>query len=198
MTDSPADLRPRIPGTTLRASGKDGPQLIASAGKRWTDEAEARFLDSLAASCNVSLSAHAAGFCKEAIYQRRRRDAGFAARWQAALEQGYARIEMALVRRAADALEGFAPDPDTPIPEMTVRDAVTILQLHRASVRGEGLRPGWRAVPRSLDEVRDSILAKLEAIEAARRAGADPEALTEAGAGSAHPEPVEGPDVPAA
>ena len=167
MSDSPPEAldHTRIPGTSLRASGKDGPQLIASSGKRWTDEAEARFLDSLAASCNVTLSAQAAGFSTVAIYRRRRTDAGFAARWQAALEQGYARIEIALVRRAADALEGFAPDPDTPFPEMTVRDAVTILQLHRAAVRGDtGVSPRWRPRPRSLDEVRDSILTKLEAI----------------------------------
>jgi hypothetical protein len=167
------------PGTALRASGKDGPQCIASSGKRWTDEAEARFLDQLAASCNVTLAASAAGFSKEAIYRRRRRDAGFAARWQAALEQGYARIEILLVERATQALEGRAPDPDTPIPVMTVHDAIAVLQLHRAAARGEGVRPGWRPRPRSLDQVRDAILARLEAIEAARRAGADPRDLAE-------------------
>ena len=166
-------------GTVLRASGKDGPQRIASSGKRWTDEAEARFLDQLAASCNVTLAAQAAGFSKEAIYQRRRRDAGFAARWQAALEQGYARIEILLVERATQALEGTPPDPDTPIPVMTVHDAIAVLQLHRAAVKGEGPRPGWRPRPRSLDEVRDAILTRLEAIEAARRAGVDPRDLAE-------------------
>ena len=51
MSESPNRAGPA--GTALRASGKDGPQLIASSGKRWTDEAEARFLDSLAASCNL-------------------------------------------------------------------------------------------------------------------------------------------------
>src|SRR6187401_409511 len=105
-------------GTGIRA-GKDGPQLIRSSGKRWTEEAEAIFLDHLAASCNVTAAAEAAGFSREAIYKRRRHDPCFAERWQAALEQGYARIEMALVRRAADALEGLAPDPDTAIPAMT-------------------------------------------------------------------------------
>ena len=144
--------------------GKDGPQLIRTTGHRWSEEAEALFLDHLAATCNVTASAEAAGFSREAIYKRRRHDPGFAERWQAALEQGYARIEMALVRRAADALEGFAPDPDTPIPEMTVQDAVTILKLHGPAVKGEGRAPGWRARPRSLDEMRDSILAKLEAM----------------------------------
>jgi hypothetical protein len=87
-----------------------------------------------------------------------------AERWQAALEQGYARIEMLLVRRASEILEGCAPDPDTPLAAMTVKEAITFLQLHRSSVKREGRAPGWRARPRSLDEMRDSILAKLEAI----------------------------------
>jgi hypothetical protein len=160
---------PNPPGTAILI-GKDGPQVIRSTGKRWRDEAETLFLDHLAATCNVTAAAEVAGFSREAIYKRRRQDPGFAERWQAALEQGYARIEMALVRRASDALEGFAPDPDTPIPAMTVQDAVTILKLHGAAVKGEGRAPGWRARPRSLDEMRDSILAKLEAIAPPRAA----------------------------
>jgi hypothetical protein len=150
-------------GTAIRG-GKDGAQIIRSSGARWTDESEAEFLDRLAASCNVTLSARMTGFSREAIYRRRRRDPAFAERWQAALEQGYARIEMLLVQRAADALEGNLPDPDAPLADMTARDAIAILQLHRSSVKGEGRAPGWRARPRSLDEMRDSILAKLEAI----------------------------------
>ena len=154
-------------GTSLRAGGKDGPQLVASTGKRWTDEAEEIFLDRLAASCNVTLAAKAAGFSREAIYRRRRMDPGFAERWQAALAQSYARIELALAKRAEDALAGFAPDPDTPIPVMSVADAIAVLKLHHASVHGgEGSRPGWPARPRSLEEVGESILRKMDAIEA--------------------------------
>ena len=173
------------PAGTLLRGGKDGLQRVESRGKRWTDAAEAAFLDALAASCNVTHAARATGFSKEAIYKRRSNDPAFAARWQAALAQGYARIEMLLVRRATEALEGIAPDPGTPIPQMSVRDALAILQLHRASATGEGGRhPGWRARPRSLDEMRDSILAKLEAIERRRRedaaAGPEPDAADEA------------------
>lgn len=157
-------------GARVIKHGKDGPQIVAVARHRSTDEAEAAFLDQLAATCNVRLSAAAAGFSTVAIYNRRRRDPGFAERWHAALVQGYARIEMALVARAADAMEGLAPDPDTPIPEMTVRDALAVLAQHRAAVTGAGNHPGWRARPRSLDEVRGSILTKLEAIETLRLA----------------------------
>jgi len=50
-----------ISGTILRAGGKDCPQLIGSSGARWTDAAEALFLDHLAASCNVTAAAGATG-----------------------------------------------------------------------------------------------------------------------------------------
>jgi len=157
-------------GTILRAGGKDGPQIIASKGKRWTDAAEEIFLDSLAASCNVTLSAKACGFSREAIYRRRRRDPRFAGLWQTALAQGYARLEAALVRAAIDTMEGRAPDPDSPIPPMSARDAITLLKFHRDSVHGAGHRPGWRGRPRSLDEVKQSILRKFAALDRARGA----------------------------
>lgn len=153
----------------VRASGKDGPQIIAATGHRWTDADEIVFLDTLSTTCNVKRSADASGFSTVAIYNRRRRDSGFAARWDIALDQGYARLEMLLVQRASESLEGWQPDPDTPIPPVSVHDATNILKLHRARIRGDGRMPGWRARPRSLEEVRDSILTKLDAIETARR-----------------------------
>ncbi len=168
--DSPPTGPTGPAGTALRLTGRDGAQLIHGAGHRWTDEAERIFLDRLGASCNYTLSARAAGFSREAVYKRRRRDPAFQRRCDEAVAQGYARIEALLVESAEHALEGRAPDPDSPIPPMSVRDALAILQLHRRTARGEGKGAGWRARPRSLDEVRDSILAKLAAFERARAA----------------------------
>jgi hypothetical protein len=155
-------------GTTLRR-GKDGLQQIATAGHRWTDEAEAVFLEDLATHCNVTRAAAACGFSTVAIYRRRAQDAGFSERWHAALEQGYARLEMALVRWANDVMAPAPTQADTPLSAGSVRDAIAILKLHRPAVHGDGRAPGRWARPRSLDEVRGSILAKLEAIEIARR-----------------------------
>jgi hypothetical protein len=172
MTTAPDSLaqpprntrRGRGPAGSAIRYGKDGLKVVRSTGARWTEAAADMFLDRLAASCNVMLAADAAGFRVETVYKHRREDPVFAQRWQAALEQGYARIEMALVRRAADAMEGLAPDPATPIPEMTVDQALKVLSRHRASVEGRGRgRRGWTR-PRSLDEVSESILVKLEAI----------------------------------
>lgn len=154
--------------------GKDGPQLINSSGKRWSDAAEARFLDHLAASCNVTTAARAAGFSPAALYQRRRNCPAFAQRWQAALEQGYTRIEALLVRRAEEALEGVVIAADVPIPTMTVKDALAILGHHRTSVEDRPRSRRQWARPRSLDELRDSILAKLEAFAPAAATPAAP------------------------
>jgi len=155
-------------GSIARAGGKDGPQVIHSHGKRWTEAAEAIFLDALAASCNVTHAAETAGFSREAIYARRRRDPAFAQGWQEALVQGHARLEAGLVAAAIATVEGRAPDPDFPIPPMSVAEVIAVLKLHRAAVQGEGRSPGWRGRPRPFAEVKASILKKLAAFDRAR------------------------------
>lgn len=155
-------------GEAVRRAGKNGPQVAESLGHYWSDEAEARFLDRLAASCNVRRAAAAIGYTPATLYWRRRRDPAFAERWAAALAQGYTRIEALLLERAEDALEGRMPDPETPIPAMTVKEAMELLRMHYAAVNGRGPRtPGRPARLRSLDEVRESILSKMAAMDAA-------------------------------
>ena len=161
----------RPSATTRIRSGKDGPQRVALRGKRWTEAAEVKFFDHLAASCNVTYAAAKVRFSREAIYHRRRTNAAFALKWQDALAQGVARINMALVHEVEQALAGTTPDPDTPMPKMTVADMINVIRLHSPAVTGEGRSPGWRRRPRKLAEVHASILIKLEAIEAARQAG---------------------------
>ena len=58
------------------------------------------FLDHLAATCNVRLAAAAAGVSPQCVYQRRERDADFRARWGAAIEEGYAALELRLLEAA--------------------------------------------------------------------------------------------------
>jgi hypothetical protein len=166
----PSRARAKRPAGSIARAGKDGPQLVRSRGARWTDEAEDIFLDRLAASNNATWAAEQCGFSREAIYARARRDPGFSERMAAARAHGYARVDELLARSAEDFLAGRAPDPLSPFPAMTVQDAIAILKLHRAVQTGEGGRcPAWPARPRSLDEVRGSILKKLSAI--ARKRG---------------------------
>ncbi|HEX8389525.1 MAG TPA: hypothetical protein VF636_10930 [Sphingomonas sp.] len=158
-------------GTGLRWAGKNGPQLAKTDGNSWTDEAEAMFLDRLAASCNVRTAAEAIGYTTPTLYWRRRRDPAFAERWQAALEQGYVRLEALLLSNAEDALSGHMPDPETPFASMTVKEAMELLRMHHATARGRVPgAPGRPSRLRSLEEVHGSIMAKLSSIDDARTA----------------------------
>jgi len=152
------------PGRGVRASGKDGPQIIASSGARWTDEAETLFLDTLAATNNVTRAAEAAGFSREAIYARARRDSEFAEKMAHARAIGCGTIDDALYAAAAAILSGKPPPSDCPWPNMSVAEAIAISRLNRPAEGREGRRPAWPARRRSLAEVHESILTKLSAI----------------------------------
>ena len=151
--------------THARASGKDGPQIIRTGDHRIGEEEIETFLGHLAATCNATLSAQLTGFSREAFYHRRRDDPVLDQRWRDAVAFGYGRIEEIVLRTAEALLEGRPPPPDSPLREMTMRDAIAILQLYRGPVTGRGKLPGRRGRPRSLEETKASILRKLNAIE---------------------------------
>ncbi len=139
--------------------------------RQWSEPAEEAFLDALAASCNVTLACEEAGVGHSSVYRQRRQRPDFAARWQDALEQGYARLEMAVVEAAIAAAEGRDRTGGRPILPMSAETVLKVLTAHRSAVKGVGRRPGWQARRRPMAEVKESILRKLEAIEAARAAG---------------------------
>lgn len=163
-----AKLSPRGPvGTSFRPGGPHGAQVVRTRGHRWSDEAEEIFLDALAVTCNAALAAGQAGFSAQTVYRRRRTDPAFAARWNEAMRQGVARIQLLLVRGAEAALEGRAPDAESPLPPMSVADAIAVVRMHGEGQGGARRHRDWHARPRDLDEVRASILRKLDAIERA-------------------------------
>lgn len=148
-------------------------------GHRWSAKAEAVFLAQLEATCNVMASAAAAGFSTTAVYRRRQSYAAFRAAWEAALDTGYARLEMALVCAATNLLEPAPPSEREdsgesgtgaggalPFGGMTAREALQVLRLHRYGVRGGSpQRFGWRAKPVDPEAVRAEILRKLDVVE---------------------------------
>src|SRR5690606_32774550 len=124
-------------------------------------------------SCNVAWSAAQTGFSVVTVYNRRRTDPAFARSWAEALDHGYIRLETELLGTATSYVERLREDPDLPLKHMSVREAISLLRRHGGKGADPSARGGrFQARPRSLDEMRDSILAKLEAIEAARRAEA--------------------------
>lgn len=161
-------------GTVVRGANGARPRRVRSDGWQWNDEAEEIFFDALATHANVMMAAEECGFATPTVYRLRQKRADFAAKWSHALEQGYARLETAMVRAAADTMEGVAIDADRPFPEMTVEQAMNVLRAHRHELRhasATGRGPGQVGRVRPIEEVRDSILRKIEAI--GRMAGSE-------------------------
>lgn len=145
--------------------------------RQWSDEAEAEFLDALAANANVTMACDQAEVGHTSVCRRRRDNAAFALKWQAALEQGYARLEMELVRSAIDSLSGVEFDGSRAVASMSGETALKVLMQHRQSVTGVGKRSGFQpAPPRKLIEVQDELIARAEVIRRAREAGTKGEA----------------------
>lgn len=157
------DVVGRRAGRTMR---------IKNRGWFWSEEIEDAFFDHLAANGNVSAAADAVGFGTPTVYRQRQRRPEFAARWQAAIEQGYVRLEIALLEAANDTLAGKEFDAERPIPKMTIEQAMNVLRAHQNLIANNGRAgPGNRAKPRPLEEVRASILRKVEAILAMEEQG---------------------------
>ncbi|MCA0209550.1 MAG: hypothetical protein LCH74_10855 [Proteobacteria bacterium] len=136
------------------------------------------FLEVLAESCHVRRAAAAAGFTPSAAYSLRRRDPSFAEAWQAALESGYARLEMALVERAIQTIEVAHDDNPDAIPAvgaMTVAQAIDLMNKHRASIEGgraKRIRPNAHNRP-TAEETDAEILRRIAIMEQHREREAE-------------------------
>ena len=159
-------------------------QIGRARAHQWTARVEARFLGALAATCNVKAACAEVGMHAPSAYAHRKRWRAFAEAWDAAIAEGYARIEIALLERGcnlfADPGSGDTAD-DHPITAMTAAEAIHLLHMHKHQVHGAGKAPGksWQ-VPPTMDQVRDSILRKLDAIARAEAIPPEQRAADEA------------------
>lgn len=143
------------------------PGLLTLAGERI-------FLAHLAATANVRLAAAATGIGWNAIYARRRNVAGFAEQMDAALAEGYARLEMALVAHAIASLApaeraGWREDADElaePLERMSLDNALLLLSYRRPNVV-EGRHHAHGAPRYAKPEETDAALMK--ALDVAER-----------------------------
>lgn len=144
--------------------GKEGRRWV-----RWNKGMRRRFLDHLAATCNVKAAAEAIEVDPGSVYYLRRRDPAFTAEWAEALELGYQMLETRLVGHAlagrgrTDAIEqdGIgAINPDL---------ALVMLAAHRNAMAGKPSRGGPRPQRATEEETNAALLKKLDAIEKRRR-----------------------------
>lgn len=149
---------------------------------RWNKAMKADFLDTLAATCDVTKSAAAIGVGTSSVYALRRRDPAFLEEWAQALRQGYQLIETLLLGHV---LAGGARDKTIPDTEergaIDVDTAIRLLNAHRTAQTGTGggiapgrtgrapNRGGGPRQQRASDADTDAaILKKLDAIDKRR------------------------------
>lgn len=78
-------------------------------------------------------------------YNHRKRWHAFAERWDCAIEEGYARIECALVEKGCNIFSDPEPPDPAETPEMSFSEAVHLLHMHQNRVHGIGKAPGLEA-----------------------------------------------------
>jgi hypothetical protein len=130
------------------------------------------FLGHLAATCNVTASAAAAGISFSAVYRCRMRDPEFREAWEQALEQGYARLEAALLLRATGGGGGISSDRDgeTPVAGADAPDQVDWakgMELLRHHARDQDRSPlglGATARRAPFDVVAAKLVKRLKAL----------------------------------
>lgn len=123
---------------------------------------QTRFLEALAETCNVLLSAHTAGVRPQRVYDLKARDASFRLGWDRALAAGYAELELIMLRRALHGVEKVVKAPDGKLTVMTQysdRLGLALLKMHR---EGAGYADEHDVQTEEHREACDRIAARLE------------------------------------
>jgi hypothetical protein len=163
--------RPLLRADEIVRDSKTGhPKIVRVKQGRWSAKVEAAFLAELTATANVSAAARAAGVTLPCVYMRRKRYPAFKAEWDAAVAEGFARIETLVVCAATTTLDPEPlPERAWEEPRMTMDQALKVWVTHRAG--GPGARKQrLGGMPRrepDIEEVRQEILRKVAAMERA-------------------------------
>jgi hypothetical protein len=141
----------------------DGAQVRRLGAKGWTKAKRAVFLETLAATCNASMAARAAGLSARGAHYLRRRDGNFALLWAQAIEHGTELLQEALMSRALghgggdenpdfEPVEGVGPDFDPKL-------AMDVLKMQAGA-----LRPRKAGTPPAQVVIDLKVLERLEAL----------------------------------
>lgn len=154
-------------GGGARASGP-GAKVKAEAPK-WTGERREIFFGALAECCNVAQAARDAGFeSSRPVYLMKARDAEFAARFEAAVAEGYSRLELEMLERSrfGENRPSSAGQSPERLREIPTGLAMSLLKFHQSKVRASA--PTARRPMRGA-KLRDQLEARLSEIN--RRLG---------------------------
>ncbi|MEA3037739.1 MAG: hypothetical protein QOE79_252 [Sphingomonadales bacterium] len=160
---------------TTVARSKNGPQVRKQRSGGWTARKKKRFLETLAATCNVRRACARVGMSDRSAYAERTKDAVFREDWQTTLDSSRGVLQTMLIERSARGSRlpaDEATDDDTPFDDPASMDtalALTLLKQHAGGdTRWRGSRPPRYA---TRDETDTEILRRLKIL--ARRSGGE-------------------------
>ena len=154
-----------VPGNRRRLQKRRSPRR-----RLFGPRLKARFLEHLAATCNVAASAAAAGVAVGTVYAHRAKDPAFRADWERALEQGYARLEAALLERAIAGLDRTEIRGDLVVdgPEAVERvdwdRAMDLLRQHRRGLIGLPAATARKPQRVPIEQVTAKLIRKFRAL----------------------------------
>ena len=153
---------PGKPGEDLVArTTKHGTQMVRAAPGRWSDATEAAFRAALRLTGCVRAAARACGVSTNALYERRKNYPQFAAAWAADLVEARRRLPELL---SAAAIANLDPELERKdLPRVDVDQAIAICRI-KGFMAPAGAGEAVEEPP--IEEVRASIMRKLDAIEA--------------------------------
>jgi hypothetical protein len=154
-------------GRRVQVRAARGSRKAAPRRNGFTEAKRRKFLAHFAATCNAKGAARAAGVAHSTIYAWRKKDEPFRIAWNESLEQGYARLEAELVRRATQSLRVSADEKAAA--DHAIVDPATALKVLESYRRNGDRRPGEiLAGPYDLEKVRARLEAKMRALRKAR------------------------------
>ena len=144
-------------------------QIARARLQQWTPRVERRFLTALLATCNVKAACAEVGMTPAGAYAHRGRWPRFAALWDEAIAEGYARIGIALLENGLNLFGETELPPDVVLRGMDVAQAIRLLHMHKHKVLGIGKAPGRQRLPTTNmgdPRIRASIARKVAIIKA--------------------------------
>lgn len=140
------------------------PQVRSERHDGWTEERRAIFLETLAATGNVTAAVEAVGMKESSVRALRKRDAGFGAAWDEAVMIAYERLELVMLERAINGTDRPIVRSDREVAVMKqYSDAVGIrlLQAHRKTAMRARERAEHACDPEEAFEVLKCRLAAM-------------------------------------
>jgi hypothetical protein len=151
-----------------KATKKRGKRGANAAAKQ--QGKEDLFFAELAMVCNVAAALRKAGMFRQssAVYSRRKSDPEFRSRWDEAVGESYAMLELEMLARSRHGEDREAPktEAERRLRELTDKQAMAMLRQHKSGVKGS--RPHAQRPMRG-EKLADALEKRLA--EISRRLG---------------------------